>query len=93
MSKSKCPALHRGVMCALLCLMIWPISLQAAGRTGNRASSGETEKLYIKAHFKAPVKRSALKSGDTLEGELSEAVYSGAQEVFPAGSRVRMTRS
>jgi hypothetical protein len=51
----------------------------------------ENDPLYIKIHFKEPLKHSTLKPGSVLEGTLAEAVYSGEREVFPAGSTVRLT--
>jgi hypothetical protein len=50
----------------------------------------ENNSLYMKIHFKNPIKPSALKAGSVLEGTLAEAVYSGDREVFPAGSNIRL---
>src|SRR5262245_47122935 len=47
--------------------------------------------VYFKVHFDAANKFSALKPGAIMEGVLADAVYSGAVELFPAGSRVRLT--
>src|SRR5262245_6678167 len=55
--------------------------------------SGEQEEagVFFKAHFDASTKFSALKPGAIIEGVLPDAIYSGARELFPAGSRVRLT--
>ena len=99
-SKSKGAALLGWAIAATFCLIQMPFAVGAVptvgGRAvvglGDRADAGEVgEALYIKVHFKPPVKLSALKPGDTVEGALSEGVYSGDREVFPAGSRVRLT--
>jgi len=37
------------------------------------------------------VKVSKLKPGDVVEGKLCDDVYSGADEIFPSGSRIRLT--
>jgi hypothetical protein len=47
--------------------------------------------LYVKVRLPNTVKISALKPGDVVEGELARDVYSGDRELFPAGSRVRLT--
>ena len=47
--------------------------------------------LYVKVQLNTPVKVSALRTGDRVEGTLSRGVYSGDSELFPAGSRVRLT--
>jgi hypothetical protein len=91
-SKSKGAALLGWATAASLCLILMPFTVTAVVDAGNNADGGETrQELYVKVHFKAPVKLSALKPGDTVEGALSEGVYSGDREVFPAGSRVRLT--
>ena len=47
--------------------------------------------LYVKVQLNSKVKPSALKPGDVVEGKLSRSVYSQDTELFPAGSRVRLT--
>ncbi len=47
--------------------------------------------VYVKVQLEATVKVSALKPGDVIEGKLAQDVYSGDRELFPAGSRVRLT--
>jgi hypothetical protein len=47
--------------------------------------------VYVKVQLDNTVKVSALKSGDVIEGQLAQDTYSGDIELFPAGSRVRLT--
>jgi len=49
------------------------------------------ENLYVKVQLDRSVKPSALRPGDLVEGKLSRSVYSQDRELFPAGSRVRLT--
>lgn len=86
----------------ILCLLLLPVtslaSYEQRGEDGSEtedtsdsSSVIENDPLYIKIHFKEPLKHSTLKPGSVLEGTLAEAVYSGEREVFPAGSTVRLT--
>jgi hypothetical protein len=59
----------------------------AAGAEAPR-SAGTS--LYLKVQLNAPLKLSKLQPGDTVEGKLSRDVYSSDQELFPAGSAVRL---
>src|SRR5262249_2756157 len=56
-----------------------------------RSNPQEAKPLYVKIHFDGNLKLSKLKQGSIVEGTLSEAVYSGEREVFPAGSSIRLT--
>ncbi|MGA7909302.1 MAG: hypothetical protein WCA16_17990, partial [Candidatus Sulfotelmatobacter sp.] len=47
--------------------------------------------LYVKVSLAAPIKISQLKPGDIVEGALARDVYSADTELFPAGSRIRLT--
>lgn len=47
--------------------------------------------VYVKVQLENTVKVSALKTRNVIEGKLAQDVYSGARELFPAGSRVRLT--
>jgi hypothetical protein len=47
--------------------------------------------LYIKVQLADRIKLSKLEPGDVVEGTLARDVYSGDRELFPAGSRVRLT--
>jgi hypothetical protein len=47
--------------------------------------------LYVKIQLDRPLKVSALKPADVVEGRLSRDVYSGDRELFAAGSRARLT--
>jgi len=60
-----------------------------AGKPGTRGASESS--LYVKIQLDNPVKVSALKPGDVVEGKLSRDVYSGDRELFSAGSRARLT--
>ncbi len=47
--------------------------------------------VYVKVQLGKPVKVSALKPGDVIEGKLAQDVYSGDRELFAAGSQVHLT--
>jgi hypothetical protein len=47
--------------------------------------------VYVKVQLENTVKVSAMKTGDVIEGKLAQDVYSGDRELFPVGSRVRLT--
>jgi hypothetical protein len=47
--------------------------------------------IYVKVQLDNTVKVSSLKTGDVIAGELAQDTYSGDVELFPAGSRVRLT--
>jgi len=47
--------------------------------------------LYMRVRVSDALKTSKLKPGDRVEGTLTNDVYSGAQQVFAAGSRVQLT--
>jgi hypothetical protein len=47
--------------------------------------------LYVKIQLDGPLKVSALRPGNLVEGKLARDVYSGDRELFAAGSRVRLT--
>jgi len=47
--------------------------------------------LYIKVELNKSVKSSSLKTGDVVEATLLRTVYSGDRELFPVGSRMRLT--
>jgi hypothetical protein len=49
------------------------------------------ESLYLKLKLAQPIKISALKPGDVLDGKLTQDVFSGDRKVFAAGSPVRLT--
>jgi hypothetical protein len=46
--------------------------------------------VYVKVRLDKSVKVSALKTGDVIQGNLAQDVYSGDQELFPSGSPVRL---
>ena len=93
---------YRRFLLVILCLLFLPVrslaSYEQRGEDGAKTddNSGslsviENDPLYIKIHFKEPLKHSTLKPGSVLGGTLAEAVYSAEREVFPAGSQVRLT--
>jgi hypothetical protein len=46
--------------------------------------------LYLKVRLNDAVKISKLHPADAMEGVLSQSVYSGDRELFPAGSHMRL---
>jgi hypothetical protein len=63
--------------------MFAPFAFGQSGATGHA--------FYIKLRLASPVKLSALKTGEVLQGNLVQDVYSGERDLFPAGSQVRLT--
>jgi len=55
------------------------------------AAMARDASLYLKLQLNAAVKLSKLKPGDAVEGKLSQDVYRRDRELFPSGSRVRLT--
>jgi hypothetical protein len=47
--------------------------------------------LHLKVQLDSKLKLSALHPGELVEGTLSRSVYSRDRELFPAGSRIRLT--
>jgi len=79
----------------LFFLVSFPAVLCAEGArpTGKAATETGTvsySNLYVKVQLDNRVKPSRLKPGDVVSGRLSQSVYSRDQELFPAGSRVRL---
>jgi hypothetical protein len=70
------------------------VSAQDARPTANTAPQTGVvsySNLYVKVQLDSKVKLSALKPEDMVEGRLSRSVYSQDKQLFPAGSRVRLT--
>lgn len=65
-----------------------PVSAAPAGKM--EAAGASDASLYVKIQLNGPLKVSALKPGDVVEGKLSRDVYSGDRQLFAAGSRVRL---
>ena len=89
------PGLLGRDLVSLLFLVLLPGVLCAEGArpTGNTATETRTvsySNLYVKVQLDNRVKPSRLKPGDVVSGRLSQSVYSRDQELFPAGSRVRL---
>ena len=60
--------------------------------TGDQPGNAQPDSgLYLKVRLLDHRKPSALKPEDILEGELAHSVYTEDRELFPAGSRVRLT--
>jgi hypothetical protein len=55
------------------------------------APPGSDEQLYIKLKPALKVKMSALKPGNTVQGNLMQDVYSGERQILRAGSPIRLT--
>ncbi len=66
-----------------------PASSEAA--TGMQPNLALPSSVYVKVQLPNSVKVSALKTGDGIEGMLSQDVYSGNHELFPAGCQVHLT--
>jgi hypothetical protein len=79
---------------AMLMILAEACSLHAQAMTNASAIAGEdpaAHELYIKAQVPDPKAFGALRPGQTVEATLSEAVYSGNAELFPAASRMVLT--
>ena len=63
----------------------------AIGTKNDVDASTTQEVLYLKVHFDPTMKPSALKTGTMVEGSLAAPAYSGAREILPAGTRIRLT--
>lgn len=67
---------------------------EKAGKSAASVSAVKTQEessLYVELVLSRPVKVSALKTGDVIEGNLSRDVYSTKSKLFPSGSTVRLT--
>lgn len=68
-----------------------------AGQSSNETTVGLQPDLalqssvYAKVQLANTVKVSALKTGAVIEGKLTQDVYSGTRELFPAGSPIYLT--
>jgi hypothetical protein len=84
-------------VCVTCCVLLgFLISMSPASQAFSDGLAGNPETaagagLYVKVQLADRVKVSALKPGDVLEGKLARDVYSGDRELFPTGSRVRLT--
>jgi hypothetical protein len=59
-------------------------------RASNPVSSRD-QNLYIKVQLPSSTRVSKFRAGDILEGSLARDLYSSERELFPAGSRVKLT--
>lgn len=82
--------LMKSIIVILLTLAFAPSAVLSA-----QSSSGPTNDfpLFVKVQLDDSVKLSALKPGDSVEGNLARDVYSPESRVFAAGSHVRLTVS
>jgi len=79
------------LLVASACLSVSSIVCAASDGQNNQVISGApSSSLYVKVQLEKPVKAGGLKSGDLIEGKLAQDVYSGDQDLFPAGSRVQL---
>jgi hypothetical protein len=79
---------------AMLMILAEACGLHAQATTNASTIAGEdpaAHELYIKAQMPDPKAFGALRPGQTVEAVLSEAVYSGNAELFPAASRMVLT--
>ncbi len=82
------------VACGLLtCVLATAESVFAIDGPSSQSSAETTPgaNLYVKLQLANTIKVSKLKSGDVIAGKLSQDVYSGDRELFPAGSQVHLT--
>jgi hypothetical protein len=63
----------------------------AYARPASRESQPAPENLYLKVKPEDPVKLSALRSGDVVDGKVAEDVFSGDRKILAAGSSIRLT--
>src|SRR5258708_12729556 len=54
-------------------------------------STSANSSLYLKVELDKTLNLSKLRPGDAIEAKLARDVYSSDRELFPAGSRVRLT--
>ncbi len=54
-------------------------------------STSANSSLYVKVQLDKPLKLAKLRPGDAVEGKLARGVYSSDREIYPAGSRVRLS--
>lgn len=81
---------------ARLCACLLAIATPSICATDNQPGQSAKETavasdLYMKIQLGNVIKVSKLKTGDIVDGKLSQGVYSGDRELFPAGSHIRLT--
>jgi hypothetical protein len=76
-----------------LILVLIPAVLYAAKQPLPKIEAGAAGQfpLYLRIELQRDLKVSHLKPGNVVEGRLASDVYQGNRELFPAGSRVRLT--
>ncbi len=83
----------RRIPLVFLFLLLFPLARGAACQdtVDTKVSMSDESGLYMKVELDPSVKVSHLKPGDVVMGKVSRDVYQGERELFPAGSRVRLT--
>lgn len=79
----------------ILILILLPAVSWAEDTTPRRNAAAQTaavsySNLYVKVQLDGKLKPAALKAGDVVPGTLSRSVFWRDQELFPAGSSVRL---
>jgi hypothetical protein len=87
---------HPSIRALVFLLFIVPATLQGqnvepAGNSSPPSPAASSLDLHLKVQLDSKLKLSALHSGELVEGTLSRVVYSRDTELFPAGSRIRLT--
>jgi hypothetical protein len=67
--------------------------IEAPGSGSPPASATPAAGLYVEVRLSKPIKGSALKAGDILDGTLARDVYAGERDLFPAGSTIHLVVS
>lgn len=87
--KSRCIGL-----CVACVFLLAPGLLRGQDANGTAASHPRDVpgfNLFITVQLDGDLRVSGLKPGDVVDGRLLRGVFSGEQELFPAGSRVQLT--
>jgi hypothetical protein len=88
MRSGRSKAVSSGLLAAAL--LVSSVICLAEEPSAPHSTSANTS-LYVKVELDKPLKISKLRPGDAIEGKLARDVYSSDRELFPAGSRVRLT--
>jgi len=87
--------LHSLAFFAIICSAAYaqapPAAPSSTGPTATQPDLASQSSVYVKVQLPNTVKVAALKTGDVIEGKLSQDVYSGNQELFAAGSPIHLT--
>ncbi len=83
--------LSRGLIRLALSSLLLTAALTLSSAAGQNVENGLPPALYLKIQLNSPLKISALKPGDILEGKLSQDVYAADRKLLAAGSPVHLT--